>query len=68
MTGYSPHLAVLGQLSALDLVERFTARYPWTPPQAVAAMSRDTLIAALLPPARRRRAPVRPYRGETPWV
>ena len=68
MTRYSPELAVLAQLRKVDLVERFTARYPWTPPQAVAAMSRDTLIAALLPPARRRRAPVRPYRGETPWV
>jgi hypothetical protein len=52
MTGYSPALAALSQLRAIELVERLLARRPRIAPEMVVAMSRDTLITALLPPPR----------------
>jgi hypothetical protein len=47
VTGYSP---ALSQLRKIDLVERYVTRHPLIPPETVAVMSRDTLIASLLPP------------------
>lgn len=68
MSGYSPALAELGQLSALDLVERYTILHPTLQAEIVAAMSRDTLIEKLLPPPRTlKRRPVRPYPKEAAW-
>jgi hypothetical protein len=50
VTGYSPALAALAPLRAIDLIERLVTERPLVSPETVIVMSRDTLISALLPP------------------
>jgi hypothetical protein len=50
VTGYSPALAALTQLRAIDLIERLVTERPLVSPETVTVMSRDALISALLPP------------------
>ena len=63
MTGYSPALAALAQKRAVELVERLVTAQPDLAAELVAGMSRDALIAWLLPPAERQRVE-RPYPQE----